>query len=101
MFVVRAKNLIPADSRAQDRAAMRTGPDYTKLDPSIQAHRPTPAANTSVNLRHLINVHVVVVKGTAKGLKGVVKDTIGNKVKVELGNNKKVTFDLDSLKRKE
>lgn len=54
------------------------------------------------NTNRLVNTPVVVVKGTQKGLMGVIKDVQGEKARVEMASNNKVlTLDLTSLKRKE
>lgn len=54
------------------------------------------------NKNRLVNTLVVVVKGTQKGLMGVIKDIQGEKARVEMAtNNKILTLDLTSLKRKE
>lgn len=49
----------------------------------------------------LIGVSAVVIKGPHKGLRGLVKDTNGNQVRLELQvNNKVITIDKDKIKRK-
>lgn len=61
------------------------------------------APPTSVIPRgRLINTLVVVVRGTNKGLMGIIKDILGDNARVELAtNNKTVTVPLGFLKRKE
>lgn len=99
IFVVRSKNLIPLDARSITRSS---GPDLTKQDPTLNKHLPSNLSATAQNLRHLINTPVVVVRGTQKGLRGVIKDTTGDKARVELAtNNKVVAFPFESLKRKD
>lgn len=72
------------------------------MNPDVIASRPAGLVSDGVNLRKLVNLHVVIVKGTHKGLRGVIKDTVGAKLRVELGtNNKVITFDRTELKRKE
>jgi transcription elongation factor SPT5 len=54
------------------------------------------------NKNRLINTTVVIIKGTQKGLMGIIKDVMVEKVRVEMAsNNKLLTIDLTSLKRKE
>lgn len=54
------------------------------------------------NKNRLINTPVVVVRGTQKGLMGIIKDVQGEKARVEMASNNKVlTLDLTALKRKE
>ena len=61
---------------------------------------PPPMAN--VNKNRLVNTLVVVVKGTSKGLMGIIKDVQGANARVELAtNNKTLTINMASLKRKE
>lgn len=99
IFVVRSKNLIPLDARAVARSS---GPDLTKQDPSLNKMLPTGLSSTAANFRHLINTPVVVIGGTQKGLRGVIKDTTGDKARVELAtNNKVVTLPFARLKRKD
>jgi transcription elongation factor SPT5 len=61
---------------------------------------PPPAA--TVNKNRLLNTLVVVIKGTNKGLMGVIKDVLGQNARVELAtNNRTLTIDMNMLKRKE
>ena len=61
---------------------------------------PPPAATPNKN--RIVNTLVVVVKGTSKGLMGVIKDVVGDNARVELAtNNKTLTISMGSLKRKE
>lgn len=58
--------------------------------------------STLPNKNRLINTPVVIIKGTQKGLMGIIKDVQGEKARVEMASNNKVlTIDLTSLKRKE
>lgn len=101
VFVVRSKNIGPIDERM---TAKSSGPDYTKQDPSLNLGlQPYQAPNqATTNLRHLINTSVVVVKGTKKGLQGIIKDTQGENARVELKtDNKVITVPITSLKKKE
>lgn len=99
IFVVRSKNLLPLDARV---TAQNTGPDYSKQDPTLNKNLPTNLGSMGPNLRHLINTPIVVVRGTHKGLRGVIKDTTGDKARVELAtNNRVVTLGFESLKKKD
>ena len=99
VFVVRSKNLGPID----ERTTAKSGPDLTKQDPRLNQAVPFYAGNNQgTSQRYLVNTHVVVVKGTQKGLQGIIKDTQGDKARVELKtNNKVVTVPIKSLKKKE
>ena len=61
-----------------------------------------PPPQMMPNKSRLVNELVVVVKGTHKGLMGIIKDVQGEKARVEMATNNKVhTLDLSFLKRKE
>jgi transcription elongation factor SPT5 len=82
--------------------------DLGKLNPALQAQLPYGGASlmppplVNPNKNRLLNTLVVVVKGTNKGLMGVIKDVLGQTARVELAtNNKTLTINLDNLKRKE
>jgi transcription elongation factor SPT5 len=100
VFVIRSKNLGPIDERT---TTTKSGPDLTKQDPRLNQAVPFYAGNNQgANQRYLVNSHVVVVKGTQKGLQGIIKDTQGDKARVELKtNNKVVTVPIKHLKKKE
>lgn len=100
VFVARGANLAFVTPKSVN--------DPSKLDPRIQAQLPYGGASlmapppTTQNKNRLLNTLVVVVKGTNKGLMGVIKDVIGSNARVELAtNNKTLTIDLKMLKRKE
>jgi transcription elongation factor SPT5 len=98
VFVVRSKNLGPVD----ERVTTKSGPDLKKQDPSLNQAAPIITGPQAANRRHLINTHVVIVKGTKKGLQGIIKDTQGDNARVELKtDNKVVTVPIASLKKKE
>jgi transcription elongation factor SPT5 len=85
-----------------------SGNDLTKLNPALQAQLPYGGASlmapppVNPNKNRLVNTLVVVVKGTNKGLMGVIKDVLGQNARVELAtNNKTLTINLAMLKRKE
>lgn len=82
--------------------------DLGKLNPALQQQLPMGGASlmpppaTTVNRGRLINTLVVIVKGTHKGLMGVIKDILGEDARVELAtNNRVVSINMMSLKRKE
>ena len=82
--------------------------DLSKQNPALQNHLPQggaslmPPPQNVPNKNRLVNTLVVVVKGTHKGLMGIIKDIQGEKARVEMAtNNKVLTIDLTSLKRKE
>lgn len=61
---------------------------------------PPPMVNANKN--RLVNTLVVIVKGTNKGLMGVIKDVLGPSARVELAtNNKTLTINMAMIKRKE
>jgi transcription elongation factor SPT5 len=61
-----------------------------------------PPPSTTINKNKLLNTLVVVVKGTNKGLMGVIKDILAENARVEMAtNNKVLSIPLTSLKRKE
>lgn len=102
VFVARAQGLTFVTPKSA------SGNDLTKLNPALQAQLPyggaslmaPPAVNPNKN--RLVNTLVVVVKGTNKGLMGVIKDVLGQNARVELAtNNKTLTISLAMLKRKE
>jgi transcription elongation factor SPT5 len=96
IFVTRSKNLEPLDSRPT------AGPDLSKLDPSINQNLPQYVSKQGGNYRHLINTKVVIIKGTNKGIRGMIKDTTGDKARVELEtNNKVVPLPFDWLKKRD
>lgn len=96
IFVTRSKNLEPLDSRPT------AGPDLTKQDPSLNQHLPQYVGKQAGNYRHLINTKVVIIKGTNKGIRGLIKDTTGDKARVELEtNNKVVPLPFDWLKKRD
>ena len=99
VFVIRSKNLGPID----ERTTTKSGPDLSKQDPKLNQAVPYFAGNNKgANQRYLINTHVVIVKGTKKGLQGIVKDTQGDNARVELKtDNKVVTVAIANLKKKE
>ncbi|KAJ9103177.1 hypothetical protein QFC21_002599 [Naganishia friedmannii] len=84
IFVTRSKNLEPLDTRPT------AGPDLSKLDPSVNQNLPQYVSKQGGNYRHLINTKVVIIKGTNKGIRGMIKDTTGDKARVELETNNKV-----------
>lgn len=78
------------------------------MHPSLQGALPGGGASLMAppqvvpNKSRLVNELVVVVKGTHKGLMGIIKDVQGEKARVEMAtNNKVLTLDLTSLKKKE
>lgn len=82
--------------------------DLGKLNPALQAQLPMGGASlmpppmVNANKNRLVNTLVVIVKGTNKGLMGVIKDVLGSSARVELAtNNKTLTIDMGMLKRKE
>lgn len=77
--------------------------DLSKQNPALQQQMPVMAPPQIMpNRTRVVNTLVVVVKGTHKGLMGVIKDVQGEKARVEMAtNNKVLTIDLTSLKRKE
>jgi transcription elongation factor SPT5 len=82
--------------------------DLAKMNPALNAQLPyggaslLPPTMMNANRGRLINTLVVIVKGTSKGLMGVIKDVVGDTARVELAtNNKTLTISLASLKRKE
>lgn len=96
IFVTRSKNLEPLDSRPT------AGPDLTKQDPSLNQNLPQYVGKQAGNYRHLINTKVVIIKGTNKGIRGLIKDTTGDKARVELEtNNKVVPLPFDWLKKRD
>ncbi|KAJ9107768.1 hypothetical protein QFC20_003713 [Naganishia adeliensis] len=96
IFVTRSKNLEPLDTRPT------AGPDLTKQDPSLNQHLPQYVGKQAGNYRHLINTKVVIIKGTNKGIRGLIKDTTGDKARVELEtNNKVVPLPFDWLKKRD
>lgn len=101
VFVARAAALLSVTPKS---AAY----DLGKLNPALNNQlqgggaslMPPPAVN--LNKGRLVNTLVVVVKGTQKGLMGVIKDVLGENARVELAtNNKTITVNMTSLKRKE
>jgi hypothetical protein len=102
VFVARASALIFVTPKSVTN-------DLTKLNPALQAQLPfggasliTPHSSGKAPHAKLINTLVVVVKGTNKGLMGVIRDVVGDSVRVELAtNNKTVTLGTEYLKRKE
>ena len=61
-----------------------------------------PPPSTTMNQKRMINTLVVIVKGTTKGLMGVIKDIQADNARVELAtNNRTVSIPLAYLKRKE
>lgn len=100
VFVVRSNNLGPIDERTTSKSS---GPDLTKQDPRLNQAAPfVPGNSEAASLRHLINTHVVLVRGTKKGLQGVIKDTQGDNARVELKtDNKIITVPITYLKKKE
>jgi len=99
VFVIRSKNLGPID----ERTTTKSGPDLSKQDPKLNQAVPYFAGNNKgANQRYLINTHVVIVRGTKKGLQGIIKDTQGDNARVELKtDNKLVTVAITNLKKKE
>lgn len=101
VFVARSTSLISVTPKAAN--------DLGKLNPAVQAQLPyggaslMPPPSAMPGNNRIINALVVIVKGTNKGLVGVIKDVVGGeKARVELAtNNKTVTVDLSMLKRKE
>ena len=100
VFVARSSHLIPITPR--------TTVDLTRMNPAAIAALPNGGASlvpqqaVNPNKHRLINTLVVIVKGTSKGLVGVIKDLVGDEARVELAtNNKTLTISLQSLKRKE
>jgi transcription elongation factor SPT5 len=82
--------------------------DLGKINPMLNQQLPNggaslmPPPTTTINKGRLLNTLVVVVKGTNKGLMGVIKDVLGENARVELAtNNKMLTIHTSSLKRKE
>lgn len=101
VFVARASALVSVTPKA-------AGGDIGKLNPALQQQLPyggaslMPPPAINVNKNRLINTLVVVVKGTSKGLMGIIKDVMGENARVELAtNNKTLTINMSSLKRKE
>ena len=101
VFVARAQSLVSVTPKSA------TG-DLSKLNPALNAQLPYGAASlmpppaATPNKNRLVNTLVVVVKGTSKGLMGVIKDVVGENARVELAtNNKTLTINMASLKRKE
>lgn len=100
VFVARHSSLLSVTPKAAN--------DFSKLNPALQSQLPyggaslMPPPQTTQNRNRLVNTLVVVVKGTQKGLMGVIKDIQGEKARVEMAtNNKVLTLDITSLKRKE
>ena len=101
VFVARAQSLIFVTPK-------NAGTDLSKLNPALNAQLPYGAASLmpppaiTPNKNRVVNTLVVVVKGTSKGLMGVIKDVVGDNARVELAtNNKTLTISMASLKRKE
>ena len=101
VFIARAQALVFVTPKSVTN-------DLTKLNPALQAQLPYGGASlmlppsTMPNKNRLLNTLVVVVKGTNKGLMGVIKDILGQDARVELAtNNKTLTLNLGFLKRKE
>lgn len=101
VFVARANSLISVTPKSAVN-------DLTKINPALNQQLPyggaslMPAPTANLNRNRLINTLVVVTKGTSKGLIGVIKDVQGENARVELKhNNKTLSVNLASLKRKE
>jgi transcription elongation factor SPT5 len=101
VFVARHSALISVTPKA-------AAGDLSKLNPMLQSQLPfggaslMPPPQTMPNKNRIVNTLVVVTKGTQKGLMGVIKDVLGDKARVEMAtNNKILTLDMTSLKRKE
>jgi transcription elongation factor SPT5 len=101
VFVARAQGLIFVTPKSATS-------DLGKLNPALQAQLPyggaslMPPPAATVNKNRLLNTLVVVIKGTNKGLMGVIKDVLGQNARVELAtNNRTLTIDMNMLKRKE
>jgi transcription elongation factor SPT5 len=100
VFVARGSSLIPVTPKAAN--------DLAKMNPALNAQLPfggaslMPPPAAGPNRSRLINTLVVIVKGTSKGLMGVIKDVVGDSARVELAtNNKTLLISMASLKRKE
>ena len=84
-------------SQTQESCAERLMFDSSGIGATLM-----PPPSTAPSRGRLVNTMVVVVKGTSKGLMGVIKDVVGEMARVELKtNNKTLTIALSSLKRKE
>ena len=101
VFVARAAALVSVTPKSATN-------DLTKMNPALQQQLPyggaslMPPPSTTINKGKIVNTLVVVVKGTRKGLMGVIKDVLGDSARVELAtNNKLELISMASLKRKE
>ncbi|KAK4688473.1 transcription elongation factor SPT5, partial [Tremellales sp. Uapishka_1] len=101
VFVARGTSLVSVTPRSA------TG-DIGKMNPALNQQLPLGGASlmpppmATVNKNRLVNTLVVVVKGTNKGLMGIIKDVMGDNARVELAtNNKTLTINMTSLKRKD
>ncbi|EIW70126.1 hypothetical protein TREMEDRAFT_71529 [Tremella mesenterica DSM 1558] len=101
VFVARAQSLLSVTPKS-------SASDLAKMNPALNAQLPfggaslMPPPMATVNKNRLVNTLVVVVKGTSKGLMGIIKDVQGDNARVELKtNNKTLTINLASIKRKD
>jgi transcription elongation factor SPT5 len=100
VFVARSTSLISVTPKSTN--------DLGKINPALNQALPyggaslMPPPATAINKNRIVNTLVVVTKGTNKGLMGVIKDLQGDNARVELAtNNKILTINLSSLKRKD
>lgn len=101
VFVARSTSLISVTPKSSANDLGKINPALNQALPFGGASlMPPPAAN--LNKNRIVNTLVVVTKGTNKGLMGVIKDLQGENARVELAtNNKILTINLTSLKRKD
>lgn len=102
VFVTRARSLASLAPKGQQPKPGAL--DLTKMNPALSGGASGGMVG-STNGRgprdRLIGVSVTVIKGTYKGLQGIVKDTNGNQVRLELQvNNRVITIDKEKIKRK-
>jgi transcription elongation factor SPT5 len=101
VFVARSTALISVTPKSATN-------DLGKINPALNQALPyggaslMPPPATNINKNRIVNTLVVVTKGTNKGLMGVIKDLQADNARVELAtNNKILTINLTSLKRKD
>lgn len=102
MFLTRSRALA---SVAPKNIAKPAAADLSKQNPSLNGALNSGGVVGSNIFRgprdRVIGLQVTVIKGVYKAYIGVIKDTNGNMVRVELSSkNKVVTIERDKLKRR-